>query len=146
MTGDGVMGLALSVRGPSVVRRMTLDGELGLIIDSGDTTLEDGHVGGFTQITGGRVQARRMTFDNLIMVAGQGRLGFSECALANVQIVDLNENGGLLDDPTEQGALPDLVYSSIDFDGDDLHCADYPPPQHREDTGECVRPGVARPQ
>jgi len=146
VTGDGVMGLALSVRGTSVVRRMTLDGELGLIIDSGDTTLEDGHVGGFTQITGGRVQARRMTFDNLIMVAGQGRLGFSECALANVQIVDLNENGGLLDDPTEQGALPDLVYSSIDFDGDDLHCADYPPPQHREDTGECVRPGVARPQ
>ncbi len=146
VTGDGIMGLALSVRGTSVVRRTSLEGELGLIIGSGDTTLEDGRVGGFTQITGGRVQARRMTFDNLIMVADQGRLGFSECALANVQIVDLNEKGGLLNDPTEQGAQPDLVYSSIDFDGDDLHCADYPPPQHREDTGECVRPGVARPQ
>ena len=51
----------------------------------------------------------------------------------------------LLGDPTREGARPEDVFSPIDFDGDPQHCADYPPPQRREDIGECVRPGVPPP-
>jgi hypothetical protein len=60
-------------------------------------------------------------------------------------MVDLTERGGLLNDPVALGANPEEVYSLIDFDNDPLHCADYPPPQTRPDTGGCVRSGVPPP-
>jgi hypothetical protein len=146
VTGDGFIGLALAVRGDAVVRRLVLDGDLGAVIEGGRVTLDDGAIAGVTQITGGRVQARRMIFSSVIAISGTGLLGLSDCDLATVQILDLNETGGLLNDPTGQGAIPEQVFSSIDFDNDDKHCADYPPPQYQEETGECLRSGVPPPR
>ncbi|MBL9135421.1 MAG: hypothetical protein JNK85_06115, partial [Verrucomicrobiales bacterium] len=146
VTGDGFIGLALAVRGDAVVRRLILEGDLGAVIDAGRVALEDGTIGGVTQITGGRIQARRMAFSSVIAISGSGLLGLSDCDLTTVQILDLNETGGLLNDPTDQGAVPSQVFSSIDFDNDEKHCADYPPPQYQEETGECLRSGVPPPR
>lgn len=146
VAGDGFTGLALDVEGEAVVRRLVMSGTLSAILGSGRVILEEGTLPGITEVMNARVEARRVGFSGPILIGEQGLLQLTECGLANVQIVDLNESGGLLNDPTKEGASPDLVFSAIDFDNDDQHCADYPPPQYREDTGGCLRPGVPPPR
>jgi hypothetical protein len=144
--GSGLSGLGLDVTGQATVRDLQLSGEFGVTIGSGEVAWEDGRIGGMATITGGRVRARGVAFGPVIMVGGTGLLGLEDCGLAGVMVADFNEHGGLLNDPTGSGARPEDVYSSIDFDADSRHCADYPPPQVREDTGDCVRPGVPVPR
>ncbi|MHC1764253.1 MAG: hypothetical protein AB9869_08100 [Verrucomicrobiia bacterium] len=143
--GAPLTGLALNLSGSATVQRVNL-GEGGLSIGGGQVQLEDLNSEGMATITDGRVQARNSRLGSVITIAGNALLGFEDCALGGVIILDMNESGGLLTDPVTQGANPEEVISWIDFDNDQLHCADYPPPQTRPDTGECIRPGVAPPK
>jgi hypothetical protein len=145
VAGTPLIGLALNLTGSATVKRIDL-GVGGLSIGGGQVQLEELHSQGIVTLTGGRVQARNSQLGSVITIVGNAVLGFEDCTLGGVMILDMNESGGLLSDPVNQGANPEEVYSSIDFDNDQLHCADYPPPQTRPDTGDCIRSGVPPPQ
>lgn len=142
----GLNGLALSVSGEAAVRRLALLDDAGLTIGSGTVLLDDVAVPGITTLTGGRVTSRETRFGSAVLVMGSGLIAFESGSLSGVTIVDVSESGGLLTDPTLRGANPEEVYSAIDFDHDPQQCADYPPPQTRPDTGECLRPGIPPPR
>lgn len=144
--GSGLIGLALDASGNATIQELQLGEGLGVIIGSGQIRWEGGRIGGMATVTGARVEAQGVKLGPVLMIGEGGTMGFSEIDLAGTLVMDLNERGGLLQDPTAFGARPEEVYSSIDFDNDDQHCADYPPPQVRPDTGECLRPGVPAPR
>ncbi|MBX3746912.1 MAG: hypothetical protein KF833_16500 [Verrucomicrobiae bacterium] len=143
--GTPLTSLALNLSGSARIHQSQL-GPGGITVGSGTIDFEDVHAEGFATLTGGRIMARNSQLGSVISLLGQAVLGFDGGALGGVMILDFTESGGLLHDPVSLGANPEEVYSPIDFDNDPLHCADYPPPQTRPDTGACVRPGVPPPR
>jgi hypothetical protein len=144
VSGAPMTGLALNLTGSGQVRRVSL-GTGGIVVGGGQVRFEDVTVQGILTITGGRHQASHCQWGGHLTLIGDALLGIDGGALGGLVMVDLTERGGLLNDPVALGANPEEVYSLIDFDNDPLHCADYPPPQTRPDTGGCVRSGVPPP-
>lgn len=144
VSGAPMTSLALNLTGSGQVRRVSL-GTGGIAVGSGQVRFEDVTVQGILTLTGGRHQASNCQWSGYLTLMGDALLGFDGGALGGLMILDFTERGGLLNDPVALGANPEEVYSPIDFDNDPLHCADYPPPQTRPDSGACVRAGVPPP-